>query len=305
MTLSLFARYEAAPAESCPAYNNMKHSQNIHHVYLHTGRKYTVLQHHKGQVLVLVKGENPAQRWVDEKCFSSKEKPETTEHTKKYQNSIKPEQLLLALSWHNAFCETHRSRKECQRSLFFLGQKRSKENGFVLHGLWPQPQNRVYCEVPQTLVSLDKHHQWNRLPEPDIESALRKALSGVMPGISSNLHRHEWVKHGSCYGTDAQRYFEEAVHLTKQVNASKVSRFFVQNTGKRVTLQQVRFLFDSAFGKGTGRRVELRCRKGLVSELWLHLGNADETDLSVMLRNGKAARSQCQSGMIDRAGYGE
>ena len=304
MALSLFARYEVAPTENCPAYNNMKHSQNSHGVHLDTGRKYTVLQHHKGQVLVLVKGEQPAQRWVDESCFPARREPEISEHTKKYEYAEKPKYLLLALSWHNAFCETHRSRKECQRSLSSFGQKRSKEDGFVLHGLWPQPHSRVYCKVPKTLVFLDKHHRWNRLPEPDIESELRRALSGVMPGVSSNLHQHQWVKHGSCYGTDAQRYFEDAVHLTEQVNASKVSRFFVQNTGKRVTLQQVRFLFDSAFGKGAGRRVELRCRQGLVTELWLHLGKADETDLSVMLRNGKAARSQCQSGIIDRAGYG-
>jgi len=310
-TLFMEARYEAVPAGNCPAFNNMKHTQNSHNVHLDTGQKYTVLQYHKGQILVLVKGENPTQRWVDENCFPSKassvdiHKNSTAklEHTKKYQNRVKPKYSLLALSWHNAFCEMHRSRKECQRDLFSFGKKRYRENRFVLHGLWPQPRNHIYCDVDKTPVSLDKHHQWNRLPEPELDSDVKEKLSKVMPGVSSNLHRHQWVKHGSCYGTDAQTYFNDAIALTEQVNGSKVSRFFANNAGKRVSLKQVRFLFDNTFGKGSGKRVELRCRNGLIAELWLHLGNKGE-DLSSMLQSGKPTRSRCQSGIVDRAGYG-
>lgn len=311
MTFSLFARYEAVPAGNCPAYNNMKHTQNSHNVHLDTDREYTVLQHHKGQILVLVKGENPAQRWVDENCFSSKTPAYDTyknstvksEHTKKYQKSVKPKYSLLALSWHNAFCETHRSRKECQRDLFSFGGKRYRESHFVLHGLWPQPRNNIYCDVDKTLVSLDKHHQWSRLPEPELDSELKEKLAKVMPGVSSNLQRHQWVKHGSCYGTNAQTYFKDAIALTEQVNGSKVSRFFVNNVGKRATLKQVRFLFDNTFGKGSGKRVELRCQNGLITELWLHLGNGGN-DLASALKSGKPVYSRCQSGIIDRAGYG-
>ncbi|WP_245609174.1 ribonuclease T2 family protein [Sulfurovum lithotrophicum] len=310
-TLFIEARYEAVPAKSCSAYNNMKHTQNSHNVHLDTQREYTMLQQHKGQILVLVKGENPAQRWVDESCFPSKTSSYNTynnntiksEHTKKYQNSAKPKYSLLALSWQNAFCETHRSRKECRQPLFSFGQKRYSESHFVLHGLWPQPQSNSYCNVDAGLVTLDRHGQWNRLPEPELDSELKEKLSKVMPGVSSNLQRHEWVKHGSCYGTDAQSYFKDAIILTEQVNGSKVSRFFVNNAGKRVTLKQVRFLFDNTFGKGSGKRVELRCQNGLITELWLHMGNKGE-DLSTMLKSGKPTRSRCQSGIIDKAGYG-
>ena len=67
---TLFARFEAQPSQECPAFNNMKHTTNTHHVILDTSKTYTVLKHHKGQNLILVKGEQPAQRWVDDECFS-------------------------------------------------------------------------------------------------------------------------------------------------------------------------------------------------------------------------------------------
>ncbi len=123
------ARFDATPIQSCEAYNNMKHTMNTHHVILDTSRKYTVLKHHKGQNLILVKGEQPAQRWVDDECFSKKTKmaddlPSNNEvvniddelhsasvhmsddsnHNTVNQN-ISPNNLLV-LSWHNAFCET-------------------------------------------------------------------------------------------------------------------------------------------------------------------------------------------------------
>jgi ribonuclease T2 len=64
-------RHEAFPTKTCPAFNNMKHSKNTHDVHLDTTKKYTIMKEHKGQKLILIKGEQPAQRWVDAECFSS------------------------------------------------------------------------------------------------------------------------------------------------------------------------------------------------------------------------------------------
>ncbi|BAF71938.1 conserved hypothetical protein [Sulfurovum sp. NBC37-1] len=304
MTFSLFARYEAVPAGNCPAFNNMKHTQNSHDVHLNTSREYTVLQHHKGQFLVLVKGEQPAQRWVDECCFSTKKDTSDTYNTKKYETSGEPQDLLLALSWHNAFCETHRNRKECRQPLFGFASKRYSESHFVLHGLWPQPQNNSYCDVDASLVTLDRHGQWNRLPHLALSERTIGGLSHFMPGFSSNLHRHEWIRHGTCYGKDAEHYFRDIIALMEQFEQSGVNEYFVKNQGKRVTLAQVRHLFDRRFGPGSGKRVEMKCRQGLVTELWLHLGSKGD-DLASMLKNGKPVRSRCQSGIVDRAGYGK
>ena len=63
------AREELFPTQECPAFNNMKHTKNTHGVHLDLTKKYTILQHHKGQNLILIKGEQPAQRWVDDECF--------------------------------------------------------------------------------------------------------------------------------------------------------------------------------------------------------------------------------------------
>lgn len=309
----IMARFDAKPTQACAAYNNMKHTKNTHHVILDTSRKYTVLKHHKGQNLILVKGEQPAQRWVDDECFSKKTKNEVVNIDDEVHHAsvnmsddsnqnISPHNLL-ALSWHNAFCETHRYKQECKRGMHSFGKSSYHEKYFVLHGLWPQPRAKVYCNVNQKELSLDKHRQWNRLPALDLSDEVRKNLKQVMPGFASNLHKHEWIKHGTCYGTDANSYYKDAINLVKQMNDSKVGHFFKNNIGKRVTLQQVRSLFDRSFGLGTGKRVEMLCKKGLVTELWLHLGSGSD-NIATLLKRGKVTRSRCFSGLIDRAGFG-
>ena len=322
LTLFLFARETLYPAKVCPAFNNMKHSKNTHNVYLDTAKKYTIMQEHKGQKLILIKGEQPAQRWVDASCFSfSNDNVNSVDNaieridkssvfmndTKKYDNAKSTQSVsghnLLALSWHNSFCETHRSRKECKRSLLPFGKGKYSEKHFVLHGLWPQPRNKVYCNVEKDFVNADKHGQWRDLPCLAMDEEIEDRLAKVMPGFASDLHKHEWVKHGTCYGTDPQSYFEDAVSLVEQINDSKVGDFFTKNIGKYVTLKQVRHLFDRSFGVGAGKRVELRCKKGLITELWLHLGSGSD-DLFVLLKRGKPTWSRCQKGLIDRAGYG-
>jgi len=323
-TLSLFARYEASPTKVCPAFNNMKHSKNTHDVYLDTTKKYTIMKSHKGQKLILIKGEQPAQRWVDDECFSKtdlnnvpfaqsknihiEEEPEkvsakTFLDSRSKSRVVSFKQNLLALSWHNAFCETHRYKKECKKSLFSFGKAKYSQKHFVLHGLWPQPRNNVYCNVEKDFVNADKHGQWRDLPCLAMDEAIEDRLAKVMPGFASDLHKHEWVKHGTCYGTDPQAYFEDAVSLVEQLNDSKVGNYFSKNTGKHVTLKQVRHLFDRSFGVGAGKRVEMKCKKGLVTELWLHLGSGSN-DLGTLLHRGKQVRSRCQRGLVDKAGYG-
>jgi len=316
--LPLFAREEALARKACPAFNNMKHMKNTHNVILQTGMPYTVLRQHKGQYLILLKGENPAQRWVDESCFSNNlvrnehvdnvrdiidRKSAISNNTKKYYKLEKREQMLLALSWHNAFCETHRNKKECRRDMFSLFRSTHREHHFILHGFWPQPRNNVYCNVEQKYITMDKYRHWNKLPRLELTDETKKRLSRIMPGVHSNLHRHEWIKHGTCYGTDAENYFKKSIAMMDQFYDSDVSRFFEKNVGKRITLMQVRTLFDKSFGEGTGKKVEMRCKNGLITELWLHLG-LEGDDLETLLKNGKQTRSRCDRGLIDRAGYG-
>ncbi|MFT7879995.1 MAG: hypothetical protein ABXS91_06305 [Sulfurimonas sp.] len=302
LSYTLLARYEAYPAETCPAYNNLKHTKNTHNVILDREIPYTILREHKGHHLILVKGENPAQRWVEKKCFDREEsKPADTFSDEGIADDVKSKENILALTWHNAYCETHRHKKECRRTLLTSGKGKYREKHFVLHGLWPQPRSRTYCNVDRELVQLDKHGQWQYLPCLVMDDEVERRLEKVMPGYASGLHKHEWIKHGSCYGTDTAEYFEDAVRLTEQLNRSKVGRFFQQQIGKRVTLQQVRSIFDRTFGRGVGKRVELRCKRGMIMELWLHLGSGSD-DLGTLLQRGKKTRSRCREGIVDREG---
>ena len=324
-SVTLLSKGEVAPLKECQAYNNMKHSKNTHHVVLEKEKKYRIVKHHKGQNLIVVKGESPAQRWVDESCFQRSNRDDvspaksrsinledeltraainmSSSRVKKGRSSkSKRSQMLLALSWHNAFCESHRKKKECRGGLFSMGGNRYNETHFVLHGLWPQPINNVYCNIDRKYIAMDKHKQWGRLPNIGLSGGTEKALKDAMPGFMSNLYKHEWYKHGTCYKQSADVYYQDAIKLLSQVNESKVGTLFTRNVGKKVTLQQVRHAFDLSFGHGAGKHVEMKCKKGLITELWINLGGAG-SNLPELLKSGKNVRSRCSKGKIDKVGF--
>lgn len=325
LTFTLQAGMDLYPKKKCELFNNLKHTKNRGSEVLKLDRTYEMLKHHKKQYLLKVEGITPAQRWVDDDCLSlmplrnsplyGKTKKTTTEKKvldpkkTKYKKSFlnkktqSSKQNLLALSWHNAFCETHRYKKECKRGLGNLIKRKASDTQFVLHGLWPQPRTNVYCNVDKNLMHLDKKRRWRELPCLALDNSTEDALEKVMPGFASELHKHEWIKHGTCYGTQANKYYADAISLINQVNNSDLGKLFSKNIGKKITLKQVRKVVDKAFGKGTGNRVELRCKKGLVTELWLHLGSGS-TDLSTLLKKGKKTNSRCKQGRIDKAGFG-
>ncbi len=304
---SLHAVEQRRALQSCEVFNNMKHTKNSGQKKLEEGVSYRVIREQGDQYYVTVPGISVPNRWVDKSCFDAIVMPQTQKSEAKKPAVVKkqmiptaeqPKELLLALSWHNAFCETHRSRRECRQ----IRNSRYGGHRFVLHGLWPQPRNNLYCNVSREQKQYDKNRQWNRIERLALSGKTRKELREVMPGVSSNLHRHEWIKHGTCYGTDPEAYYSEAVSLVKQVNHSRLGQFFANNQGRMVTLQQVRFKVDESFGRGSGKRVELRCKNGMITELWFHLGYGED-ELTTLLKKGKPVRSRCQRGRIDRAGF--
>ncbi len=304
-TVVSFARFDAVAMQQCEAYNNMHHTKNTHHVLLSVQKDYTVVKKHKGQYLVLIPNENIAQRWVDPNCFlkskRSHKKPYITMHTKKYESSIfhnknSKNQSLLVLSWQNAFCQTHQRYAECKN------EKIGDVGHLTLHGLWPQPRNKQYCHVSKKIISKDKFHQWRRLPNIDIEPKTLELMDHYMPGYISMLHKHEWIRHGTCYGENANQYFHDGLSMTKEVDNSAVGYLLHSHIGKFVTLKQIRVAFDKSFGLGAGERVALGCRGGLITEIRIHIGNHGD-ELKDLILKGSKARSRCQKGKIDRSGY--
>ena len=215
--------------------------------------------------------------------------------------SAPAQSYVLAISWHPAFCEAKPNLSECrnERSSDFAA------NNLVLHGLWPADE---YCGVSDRLIAIDSANRWDDLPDIDISDATWSRLATAMPGVEDNLHRHEWLFHGTCSGASAETYFARALTLLDAVNASAVQDLLSRNLGKHVSRNQIRAAFDATFGDGAGRKVRLDCDEDgdrtLISELRINLdgdamGAASFADLVHAARNASAG---CTGGIIDRIG---
>lgn len=209
--------------------------------------------------------------------------------------------FTLAISWHPAFCEQKPNLSECrgQASADF------EASNLTLHGLWPEDE---YCGVSDSLVATDSANRWNQLPEPKLSNATWRKLATAMPGVEDNLHRHEWVFHGTCSGANAETYFKRSLDLLDALNASPVRDLLSRNIGKHVSRNQIRAAFDAAFGDGAGRKVRVDCDQDggrtLISELRINLygeamGDAAFTDL---IHAGRNAGAGCSGGIVDRVG---
>jgi ribonuclease T2 len=209
---------------------------------------------------------------------------------------------VLAISWHPAFCESKPNLAECRN-------ERSSDysaDHFSLHGLWPQDDE--YCGVGQQLIDIDQANRWDDLPEIVVRNATWRALARVMPGTKDSLERHEWVMHGSCAGTDADRFFARAITLVEEINSSSVRDLFARSIGQLVSSNQIRSAFDSAFGEGAGRRVRVDCEnddgRELFAEMRINLEGAAmaETDFHELVGGARNASVGCTGGIVDRVG---
>jgi len=208
---------------------------------------------------------------------------------------------ILAVSWQPAFCETAASKPECRAQ----ARDRFDASHFTLHGLWPRDE---YCGVSTRDQAADRDGHWSSLPAPDLSPTLKRDLDQKMPGTLSDLHRHEWIKHGTCFPATAEPYFAAALALLDQLNASPVRDVFAANVGKRLTQRQIRAAFDTGFGRNTGTRVRLACSddggRTLVTELTLGLwGTIDSApDLAGLLAAARPTDGGCDGGIVDPVG---
>ena len=130
------------------------------------------------------------------------------------------------------------------------------------------------------------------LPEPGISGETFEQLSRVMPGTRSFLHRHEWTKHGTCYAGEPDEYFRESVMLMDQINASAVRDYFFTNIGNTLSASDIRAKFDQAFGPGAGKKVNVKCRQGLITELWINLKGeiTPQSNLGLLIEKCRTGR---------------
>ena len=313
-------------AKACDAVVSIKKGTNPDNATIAAGQSYHLLGKNKDDAThywIEVPTADPKQRWVEVGCGSTDGSVAATtapkqNPTPKQNNvgvntpmgTVKPKPnsrgfggqgpyYAFALSWEPTFCEAMRDKTECQAET----PASWEASHFTLHGLWPQPRRNQFCSVDPKLSALDDQHQWDALPEPQLSPQTRAALNIAMPGTMSNLQRHEWIKHGTCYPAgNAEQYFKDEMRLAAEVNASPVQALFAANIGKQLTAAQIGAAFDQAFGKGASDHVQLECDKqGRIGGFTLNLrGDIPAgTDLKTLLAAGDPAKNKCDGGLVD------
>ena len=186
---------------------------------------------------------------------------------------------IIAMTWLNGFCKVHPKKPVC------LNRKPGDYSltHFTVHGLWPK--HKEYCSNKP--LKLSKYF-W-------------KILQKYMPGAKYGLAKHEWKKHGTCFGTDPETYFITAIKFTQQFNETPILQFFNMHMGQTVTLQRMRWLFGQVFGKGNIRKFQMICKKGYVTEIRINLkGNPIKEDFYTLINNADelVGKKQCEMGII-------
>jgi len=213
--------------------------------------------------------------------------------------------FILAVSWQPAFCETRPRRPECRSQR----PQRTDAKQFSLHGLWPDPRDQIYCGVTQSLKGQDKAGRWRNLPKLELSADTRENLNAAMPGTQSFLHRHEWIKHGTCIPqATPETYFQASLTILEALNRSTLATLFVVNRGNQVQIADAQAALIDSFGTGARGKIAFDCvrdgERRLVQEVLLSLsGNLrDAKDLSAMLKGAPEIRRGCLGGIVDRVG---
>lgn len=305
--------------QSCPALSSIRKNKNPGNIHLEADKAYVVVGKNKtdaSHYYLKIKGASPERRWVTVSCGTlltdcrKQAAAEPVEPVTPTPDTPQPPviptpaaaaEYVLAASWQPAFCQTHQYKAECEDQ---TGDRYDATN-FALHGLWPQPRGNDYCGVSNADRGLDRNKAWSQLPMLPLTSETRADLAVIMPGMASYLQRHEWIKHGTCYGTPADTYFRHAMALMDQLNDSVVRDLFADNIGRSVTATHIRQKFDQAFGQGTGNKVKIKCSSGMITELQIQLKGqvGDNVSLAGLLSAADNTSQDCSSGNVDAAGF--
>jgi ribonuclease T2 len=287
-------------ARECPALTSIKKNKNPGNVSVTVGQSYQVVGKNKNDASHYFIRTEQGNRWVSVDCGSIGGAPKQGE-----ASSNKAPFFVLAISWQPAFCESKPDKTECKAQT----SKSYEAGNFTLHGLWPQPRSNVFCNVPKAQVAADNARQWDDLPAVQLKPETRRALDEVMPGTQSNLDRHEWIKHGTCFpGGDMEAYYSQSVRLMRAINGSAMREVVAVNVGKSVQARDLRTAFDKTFGAGAGDRIRISCsrdgNRSLISELTIGLKGEirDGVALKDLIMASTPTDPGCPEGVIDPVG---
>ena len=168
------------------------------------------------------------------------------------------------------------------------------------------------AQSQQDIIDTDKKGRWNKLPKLDLSADLRKDLSKMMPGYRSNLHRHEWFKHGTCMGSGAspQKYYELSIAMLNAINKSPLRDLLADNIGRELTSTQISTAMERSFGKGSGKRIGIGCkrdgRRNLITEVKISVSH-ERLPMEVsfdpkLVQSAPTLPIGCKRGIIDPVG---
>lgn len=297
-----------AATAACPATVSISKQTNPGRLATVPGQSYLVLagnQPDPTHYRIVLPGHAKDPRWVAATCGTLNGQAPMAAPAVTPKTTFAPRSAgtyVLAVNWQPAFCETRPQKSECRTQ----GASRYDASHLSLHGLWPEPRGNEFCGVSADDIA-NSDGDWRALPQIDLSTGLRNRLDQVMPGTRSLLERHEWIRHGTCYGTTAERYFSNSVKLMDQLNASLVVKIFADNVGATLTLRDIRQAFDQAFGRGAGQRVSMDCEddggRRLISEVTINLtGDPGSDQLAQLIAAAQPAGRSCSAGIVDPVG---
>ena len=301
--------------QACPALQSIKKQTNPGNITLSPGKGYKLIGANNTPATyywIAVPGAAPNLRWVPVSCGSPAfdepdvlpAPPSTNLPSTTPPPATGKAEYVLAISWEPAFCEGLPDKTECRSET----AASYEATHFSLHGLWPQPRSKAYCNVPAADQASDKAHAWDALPPVNLTPSVKTALDHVMPGTQSLLERHEWIVHGTCSGASQDTYFARAALFADTINGTAVAQLFASNIGKRLDGTAIRQAFDTAFGKGAGDRVRIACdndgSRRLITEITIGLrGDVTGTGgLGELIAASSPTDPGCTGGIVDPVG---
>jgi ribonuclease T2 len=152
---------------------------------------------------------------------------------------------VLALSWSPTYClgdgAARGDTTQCGVQRPFA---------FVLHGLWPQNERGwpEFCEGRNA----------SRVPDGTVSRIL-----DIMP--SRGLVQHQWRKHGTCSGLNAQAYFDTARRAFQRVTVPE--RYRTAGALGRVDVAEVEREFIAANPGLSADMLAVTCERGRLEEV--------------------------------------
>ncbi|MFJ7282186.1 hypothetical protein [Pseudomonas sp. NPDC099000] len=144
--------------------------------------------------------------------------------------------LVYAVTWQPTFCLLKPTIAGCNKP----------NNIFYTHGIWAyfnstaQSANRhpSSCIQSAGCGQTESACELSNAVQEQVQAD--QHFSKIVTESPDSLMKHEWKKHGTCYGTSQTRYFEDFVKLRSAVNYNSD---FNQFQGKSLDMDTLKKLF--------------------------------------------------------------